>query len=360
MQLGIIGLPNSGKTTVFNALTGSKYETSPVSGGKLEVLTAVVSVPDSRVDRLSEIYQPRKTTYATVTYHDIGGVDKGVGEGGLGGPLRNALAQVDGFVHVVRVFENESVPHPYTTIEPARDVEIVDSEFLLVDLVTVEKRLERLQDELKKGSQTLDRRANVMETELMQRLQANLEAEKPLRDLDFAADEEKLLRGYGLLSLKPALIVVNLGEHWREPSSILKYEHRNAVVLSLQGQIEAEIAQLSGDDQATFLEEYGIEAPGAARVIQASHQLMQILSFFTVSEDEVRAWSLKVGATAPEAAGVVHTDMQRGFIRAEVTPFDDFIALGSEAEVKAKGKLRVEGKDYVVRDGDIVRVRFNV
>ncbi len=361
MQLGIIGLPNCGKTTIFNALTGSNYQADAVSSGKLEVFTAVVNVPDPRVDILSEIYQPKKTTYATVTYNDIGGLDKGIGEGGLSGPMRNALAQVDGYVHVVRVFEDDTVPHPYIDIDPARDVEIIDTEFLLVDLITVERRLERLEDELRKGSQSLDKRANAFETELMSRLKDQLEAERPLRDMELTTEEKKMLRGYGLLSLKPVLIVLNMGETWQEPETILSYEYQNAVLLGLQGQIEAEIAQLSGEDRDLFLAEYNIEEPGSARVIQASYNLMHIHSIFTVGDDEVRAWSVPVGATAPQAAGAIHTDLQRGFIRAEVTPFDEFMALGGDmTQVKAAGKMRIEGKEYVVKDGDIVTVRFNI
>ncbi len=357
MQLGIIGLPNSGKTTVFNALTGSSHETGAVTSGKQEILTAVVSVPDERVGRLSEIYKPKKTTYATVVYNDIGGLDKGAN---ISGPLRNALSESDGFLQVVRVFNDETVPHPYVSIDPVRDIEILDSEFMLTDLITVEKRLERLQEELKKGGQSLDKRANAVETTLMQRLKEQLEQDAPLRDLDLTKDERKSLRGYGLLSLKPMVIVLNMGEEWQDPASIVTYDHKQSAVFGLQGQIEAEIAQLMGEDREMFLEEYGIEEPSASRVIQASYELMQILSFFTVGDDEVRAWSLPIGATAPEAAGVIHTDLQRGFIRAEVTAYDDFIELGSESAVKAKGKMHIEGKDYVVKDGDILRIRFNV
>ncbi len=359
MELGIIGLPNSGKTTVFNALTGNNLETAAVSSGKLEITPSTVSVPDPRIDRLAAIFQPKKTTYATVTFTDIGGLDKGIGEGGLTGPLRNALAQADGFVHVLRAFEDDTVPHPYVTIDPARDLETIDGEFLLVDLVTVEKRLERLQQELKKGG-TVDKRANAIETELMERMKTQLEDEKPLRDLEMSDEERKLIRGYGLLSLKPVIIVVNMGETWQDPASVINYPHQNALVTGLQGKIESEIAQFEGEDREMFLAEYGIEEPSSARIVHDSYRLMSIQSFFTVGPDEVRAWSVRVGATAPEAAGVIHSDLQRGFIRAEVTPYTDFIALGSMVEVKAKGKMRMEGKEYIVQDGDILNIRFNV
>jgi hypothetical protein len=361
MQLGIIGLPNSGKTTVFNALTGSNLETSGVSSGKLEVSTAVVNVPDPRVDLLSGIYEPKKTTYATITYNDIGGLDKGISQGGLSGPLRNALAGADGFVHVVRVFEDEKVPHPYETVDAQRDVETIDGEFLLSDLITVEKRLERLAEELKKGGQNLDKRANAVETELLTRVKNHLETEKPLRDLGLSQEEQKALRGYGLLSIKPIVLVLNLGDEWQEPESLVSYDHQNAILLGLQGQIEAEIAQLSDEDKEVFLDEYKITEPGSARVIRASYSLMHTQTFFTVGPDEVRGWSVKIGATAPEAAGVIHSDLQRGFIRAEVTPYEDFMALGGDMnEVKSKGKMRMEGKEYIVQDGDILNIRFNV
>lgn len=358
MELGIIGLPNCGKTTVFNALTGSSLETAAVSSGKLEITPAVVNVPDKRIDKLSGIFQPKKTIYATVTFTDIGGLDKGIGEGGLTGPLRNALAQADGFVHVLRNFEDDTVPHPYETIDPIRDLEIIDSEFLLVDLVTVEKRLERLAQELKKGG-AVDKRANTIETELMQRMKEQLEAEQPLRDMEMGDEERKMIRGYGLLSLKPVIIVLNMGETWQDPTSLITYPHSNALVTGLQGKIEAEIAQLEGEDRELFLSEYGIEEPSSERIVHDSYRLLNIQSFFTVGPDEVRAWTVKVGATAPEAAGAIHSDLQRGFIRAEVTPYEDFIALGSMTEVKAKGKMRLEGKEYIVQDGDILNIRHN-
>ncbi len=358
MQLGIIGLPNSGKTTVFNALTGRQQETGAVSSGKLEVTTAVVNVPDERVDTLSHIFNPRKTTYSTITYADIGGIDKGIGEG-LSGPLRNALAQSDGFLHVVRAFEDDNVPHPYVDIDAQRDLDMIETEFLLVDLVTIEKRLGKLAEELKKGAK-VDKRANAIETELLERLKVHLEDEKPLRDLELNADDRKLISGYGLLSMKPMVVVVNMGETIQPAEELVQYDHAKSIVLGLQGQIEAEIAQLEGEDREMFLAEYEIEKPGSARVINESYRLMNIQSFFTVGEDEVRAWTIPVGATAPQAAGTIHSDLQRGFIRAEVTPYDAMIELGTMAEVKSKGKMRMEGKDYVVQDGDIMNIRFNV
>lgn len=360
MRLGIIGLPQSGKTTIFNALTGQNLPTGFAASGQMEVHTAVMPVPDERVDFLSRLYKPKKTTYATVTYKDIGGIDQGIGEGGISGPLRNELAQVDGFLHVVRVFEDENVPHSQGSINPQRDVEIIESEFLLLDLIAVERRLERLRDEWHKVKSD-ERRQNEIETALMERLHAQLEAEQPLRALeDLTADDLKLIRGYGLLTLKPILIVLNTGEESPDVASLISVSGPKLAAVTLQGEIEAEIAQLSPEDRALFLEEYGIEEPGASRVIRLSYDLLGIQSFFTVGEDEVRAWSLPVGGTAVEAAGVIHTDLARGFIRAEVTAFDDLRELGDMKAVKAAGRQRLEGKNYVVQDGDILTIRFNV
>ena len=357
MRLGIIGLPNSGKTTIFNALTNGSLPTGASTSGQFEIHTAVVNVPDPRVDALKAMYNPKKTTYTQVTYVDIAGLDKGIGEGGLKGQFRNELSGLDGFLHVVRVFEDENVPHPYDTIDAARDVETLDSEFLLTDLVTVETRLERLDAEQKRKGRTMEK-ALVDEIDVMHRLKAQLEDSKPLRDLGMSEEEIKPLRGYGFLTLKPVLIVLNGDENTK--NATLDYDHAMSKVVALQGRIEAELAQLDPEDAAVFMEEYGITELSASKVIRLSYELMNIQSFFTVGEDEVRAWSVRVGATAPEAAGAIHSDLQKGFIRAEVMKYDDLISAGSEAALKQSGKFRLEGRDYVVKDGDIVHVRFNV
>ncbi|MDL1901336.1 redox-regulated ATPase YchF [Anaerolineae bacterium CFX9] len=357
MRLGIVGLPNSGKTTIFNALTRSSLPTGAATSGQFEIHTAVVPVPDARVDRLRAMYNPKKTTYTQITYVDIGGLDKGVGEGGLKGQFRNELAQLDGYLHVVRAFSDENVPHPYETVDPARDIAILDSEFLLADLVMVEGRIERIEAELRRKGRTADKLL-VDEMEVMGRLKAQLEAEQPLRDLGLTEAEIKPLRGYGFLTLKPVLVVVNVGDDGKAPE--VAYPHQKAKVVHLQGRIEAELSQLEPEDAALFMEEYGITELSAERVIRLSYELMEIQSFFTVGEDEVRAWSVPIGATAPEAAGVIHSDLQKGFIRAEVMRYDDLITAGSEAALKSSGKFRLEGREYVVRDGDIVHIRFNV
>jgi ribosome-binding ATPase len=359
MRLGIIGLPNSGKTTIFNALTGSNLETVAVAGGRFEVHTAVVNVPDPRVDRLSALYHPKKTTYTQVTYVDIAGLDKGAAEGGIKGQFRQELSQVDGYVHVVRVFEDDTVPHPYIDIDAARDVEILDTELLLTDMVTVENRIERLQTEMRVKGKNVDK-AIPAEFELMEQMKTHLENEQPLRTFGLTTEQEKGIRGYGFLTLKPVLVVLNMGETAQPPESILTYDYPHTRLAGLQGKIEAEIAQLDDEDAAMFMEEYGIAERSADRVIRLSYELMAIQSFFTVGEDEVRAWSVPIGATAPEAAGTIHSDLQKGFIRAEVMRVEDLLAAGSESALKAAGKMRLEGRDYMVQDGDIVHVRFNV
>ena len=356
MRLGIIGLPNSGKTTIFNALTGSTLPTGAATTGQFEVHTAVVNVRDPRVDKLSAMYRPRKTIYAQVTYVDIGGLEKGIAEGGLKGQLRSELAQLDGFLHVLRAFKDENVPHPYETVDPQRDLDTIDGEFLLSDLVAVETRLEKLAEELKRKGRAVELAINA-ETEVLNRLKAALEESTPLRDLGLTEAEIKPLRGYGFMTLKPALVVLNSDEASKDAT--LTYNHQQSSVVNLQGKIEAELSQLSPEDAVMFMEEYGISELSAAKVIHLSYQLMSIQSFFTVGEDEVRAWSVPIGATAPEAAGAIHSDLQKGFIRAEVMAYDDLIAGGSEAALKASGKFRLEGKEYVVKDGEIVHIRHS-
>ena len=358
MRLGIIGIPNSGKTTIFNALTGSNYETAAVSSGQFEINTAIVTVPDERLSKLSAMYSPKKTVFATINYVDIAGLDKGISDGGLKGQFRNELSQVDGFLHVIRDFESDAVPHPYIDVDPQRDLDTIDTEFLLEDLVTVERRLERINDDIRVKGKKVEA-GYAEEIELLSRLKTQLEADKPLRELDFTAEQAKTLRGFGLLSMKPVLVVVNMGDDAKDVSSIIKYDFKKSAVVGIQGALEAEMAQLDAEDAEMFMEEYGITELSASRVIRLSYELMTIQSFFTVGEDECRAWSVPVGATAPEAAAAIHTDLQRGFIRAEVMDCNDLLEAGSESAVKKVGKMRLEGKEYIVKDGDIMHIRAN-
>ncbi len=352
MKLGIIGLPQSGKTTLFNALTRNNTPTT-ASAGRIEIHTAVVDVPDPRVDRLSGMFKPKKTIYAKVTYADIAGLEAGSAKSGISGQLLNQLAQMDGFIHVVRCFADDNVPHPSGSVNPQRDVESMESELLLNDLIAVERKLERLIEERKKGG--TDKTLNARQTELFEGLHKTLSENKPLRGMDFNAEELKELASFGLLSRKPILIALNLGEGGAAPG--LTVEHAS---VALQGKLEMEIAQLSPEDAVVFMQEYGIEEPSLNRMIRLSYDLLQQQSFFTVGEDEVRAWTVQRGASAQEAAGAIHTDLQKGFIRAEVVAYDDLTSLGSMNEAKAKGKLRLEGKEYPVKDGDIVHIRFNI
>lgn len=355
MRLGIIGLPQSGKTTLFNALTRATQPTGAT--GKIEIHTAVVDVPDKRVDRLSEMFKPKKTIYAKVTYVDIAGLDGSAGKNGISGALLNQLAQMDGFIHVVRAFEDENVPHVRETIDPLRDIAAMDSELVLNDLIAVERKLEHLAEEKKKGAGR-DKALIEREQVLFERLHEALGKEIPLRDVEISAEEEKLFSGFGFLSRKPLLIVLNLSEGQTAPD--IDYPHQRSKVVALQGKLEMDIAQLSPEEAQLFLEEYGIEEPSLNRMIRLSYDLLGLMSFFTAGQDECRAWTVRRGATAPEAAGEIHTDLQKGFIRAEVVAYDDLMELGGMNEAKGKGKLRLEGKEYIVQDGDILNIRFNI
>jgi ribosome-binding ATPase len=360
MRLGIIGLPQSGKTTIFNALTRGNRPTT-TSGGRFDVHTAVVDVPDQRVDRLSALYNPKKTTYAKVTYADIAGIDGSAGKSGLSGALLNQLSQMDGYLQVVRCFEDESVPHPSGSIDPARDIAAMDGELLINDMIVVERKLERLADERRKGAGR-DKALVEREIALFERLNQALADEIPLRQVQVNAEEEKTLSGFGLLTRKPILIVLNLSEGQLPPPAeeLMRGRVVQDPCVPLQGKLEMEIAQLPEDEAKVFLVDYDIDEPGLNKVIRFSYDLLGLQSFFTVGQDEVRAWTLRRGATAFEAAGEVHSDLQRGFIRAEVIGVDELIDLGGLTEARAKGKLRLEGKEYNVHEGEIVHIRFNI
>lgn len=355
MRLGIIGLPQSGKTTIFYALTGGKRTTTS-SGGRFQVNSAVVDVPDGRLEALSEHFRPAKTIHTKVTYVDIAGLD-GIASDAISGVLLNQLTQVDGFLHVVRTFEDPGVPHSLGMIDPERDIAAMDAELLLNDLISVERKRERLVEERRKGGGR-EKMEIEREISLFEQLLQMLSEDKPLRDVEFSSEELKILSGFGFLTLKPVLVVLNLGEEQSAP--LLVYDHHKSDVVDIKGKLEMEIAQLPPEDAKIFLQEYGIDEPSRTRVIRLSYKLLGLLTFFTIGLDEVRAWALPVGATAYQAAGEVHTDLQRGFIRAEVINWDDLISLGNLAEARAKGKLRLEGKGYPVQDGEVLQVRFSV
>jgi GTP-binding protein YchF len=361
MRLGIIGLPQSGKTTIFNALTRGDQPVT-MSGGRIEVRTAVVDVPDPRVERLTALFHPQKTTYAKVTYADIAGLEGSDGKmtndrKDISGQLLNQLSQMDGFVHVVRCFDNPSVPHPAGSLDPQRDIVSMDNELALNDLISVERKLERLAEE-KKKSGGRDKATIEREMALFERFQTTLAGGTPLRDIAIDAEQEKLLSGFGLLTLKPVLIVLNLADGQTPPE--IEYRHHTSAIVPLQGRLEMELAQLSPEDAELFKSEFGIQELGLQRVIKQSYDLLGLQSFFTVGEDEVRAWTVRSGASAWEAAGAIHTDLQKGFIRAEVIGNAELLELGGLVEARARGRLRLEGKDYIVQDGEIMHVRFNL
>ena len=352
MKLGIIGLPQSGKTTIFNALTRGNTPTT-ASAGRIEIHNAVVDVPDPRVTKLSAMFNPKKTIYAKVTYADIAGLETGSAKSGISGQLLNQLSQMDGFLLVVRGFDNDSVMHPSGSVDAKRDAESMLSELLLNDLIAVERKMERLVDERKKGG--TDKALNEKQTVLFTRLNEALNNNIPLRKLEYSAEELKELSSFGLLSRKPVLVVFNMSEGQAAPEMDL-----DTPSVALQGKLEMEIAQLSAEDAEMFMQEYGIKELSLSRMINLSYDLLRVQSFFTVGEDEVRAWETKRGATAQESAGEIHTDLYRGFVRAEVVAYEDLISLGSMNEAKAKGKFRLEGKEYLVKDGDIMHVRSSL
>ncbi len=388
MQIGIIGLPLSGKTTIFNALTRGQAQTAAFSSGKLEVHTAVVDVPDARLAALAAMFNPRKVVRAQVQYNDIAGLARGIGEnreasrrgGGMDGnssteftlrnegltaSLLNQIAQNDALLYVIRAFVDANVPHTESafsiegTIDPARDLQTLETELILSDLGIVERRSGRLKATMLKGGSTpKEREGYAREQAVLEKLKPQLEAGKPLRDLALSDDETRAVKNYALLTLKPTVIVFNIGE--TKPSQLPKRAQPHTLTVALQGKLEMELAQMSPDEAREFLKEYGIDEPGLNKMIRLSYQLLGVHSFFTVGEDECRAWTIPVGAPALDAAGTIHTDLARGFIRAETIACADLIACGSMAEARKRGVLRLEGKEYAVKDGDVLTIRFNV
>lgn len=360
MEIGIIGLPLAGKTTVFNAVTRSNAQTGAFSSGRCQVQTAVVEVADPRVEALAALFKPRKTTRAHVQFNDISGVSKGAAEGaGLDPQVLNALSKCDALLQVVRAFGDPDVPHPEDSVDPARDLEALRLELIISDLAIVERRIERLEAGLRRGP--VDRRAaQEAELALMRRLAAALETGQLIVDVEMSDEERTLIRGFQFLSAKPAMVVVNEDEAAAERDLSWTNHHRQTDALTLKGALEMEIAQLPPEEMSAFLASYGITEPGLSLMVRRCYALLGVMSFFTVGEDEVRAWTVRRGATAVEAAGAIHSDLARGFIRAEVISYEDMIACGTLAEARKRGKLRLEGRDYAVQDGDILNIRFNV
>ena len=358
MKVGIIGLASAGKSALFQLLTGAG---APPQGGRPEPRLGIARVSDPRVEALAALFHPKKTTHATVEYVDVPGVAKGEGSALVDLP---ALRGVDALVHVVRAFDSDVAPHPDGSVDALRDAEMLDLELILADLSAVDRRLERLDANIKKANKAED----VAERVVFLKLKQALEAERPLRAVDFSEEERRRLRNYSFLSEKPILLAVNLGEdRIREAGAFLEAsglkafaERPRTAVVAVSAPIEAEMAQLPAEDAKAFRADLGLEEPGLDRVIRTSYALLGLVSFLTTGEDECRAWTIRQGTRAPQAAGAIHSDIERGFIRAEVASFEELMAAGSFAACREAGTLRLEGKDYLVRDGDVINFRFNV
>jgi len=362
MQVGIVGLPLSGKTTIFNALTQSKARTGAGGSSRDTQHSAVVDVAYPRVDTLSAMFKPRKTTRAQVQFTDLSGAGSGGDARGLDQAIITSLIRCDALALVVRAFDSEYVPHPSGQVDPQRDLASLLLELILSDLAIVERRIERIGTELKKASAS-ERAPLVLERDLMQRFSTALENETPIADLELSPEEERLIRarGFQFLTAKPRMVIVNTDED-DDPDRDMDWAngHRRSAAMALKGSLEMEIAQLPPDEMLQFLSEFGLKEPGLHRLVREAYSLLGLMSFFTVGEDEVRAWTVRRGATAQQAAGAIHSDLARGFIRAEVVSYEDLISTGSLLEARSTGRLRLEGKEYLVQDGDILNIRFNV
>jgi hypothetical protein len=362
----ITGLPFAGKTTLFNLLTGQRIATGTFAGAEAETNVGVAKVPDERIDQLVPLFKPKKTVYAEITYRDLG-LAKGSGAGeGISTKKLGDLRTSDAVLHVVRAFRDATVPHPEGSVDPQRDLATLELELILADHSVVEKRIERLEGEIR-SARAGEREPKERERALLERCLASLDAERPLRDLDLDADDAKLVRGYRFLTLMPQLVVVNLDEaDVADPEKVLASlraaasRHGRTAVVYVCAKLEAEIAELAPDEAAAFRAEAGLHEPALERIVRATYDLLGLISFFTVGPDEVRAWTITKGTNAQQAAGTIHSDLERGFIRAEVTKWDDMLRAGSEAEAKRQALTRTEGKEYQVADGEIAHVLFSV
>ncbi len=363
LKCGIVGLPNVGKSTLFNALTSAKALAANYPFATKDPNVGMITVPDPRLDKLAELVQPQKVQPTTIEIVDIAGLIKGASQGeGLGNQFLANIREVDAIVHVVRCFENDNVVHVDGNVDPIRDKEVIDTELLLKDIETVEKRMDKFKKQAKSG-----KKEDKKYVEIAEKILSHLESENPARSLELEEDGQALLQDLFLLTAKPILYVCNVdedsvntgNEHTERFKEFVKDE--NAEVILISAEIEADIAHLeSKEERQEFLEEMNLSEPGVNKLIRACYQLLNLITYFTAGEKEVRAWTIEDGWKAPQAAGVIHTDFEKGFIRAEVIKYDDYVNLGSESAVKEVGKMGVEGKEYLVVDGDIMHFRFNV
>jgi GTP-binding protein YchF len=363
----ITGLPYVGKTTLFNLLTGGHASTGAFAGAEAETNVGVAKVPDERVDRLAALFKPKKTTYAEVMYRDLGLAHSNKEKGeGISPQKLGDLRSSDAILHVVRAFRDPSVPHVDTTVDPVRDLGSLELELLFADHAVVERRLKNMEGELR-SAKGAERETRERERAVLEKAIAALDAETPLRDLAFDEEERKAIRGFRFLSLQPQLVVANIDESdVADPEKVLAplraaaAKHKAMAVVPVCAKLEAEIAELPADEAAAFRADLGVKEPALHRVIQATYELLGLISFFTTGDDEVRAWTIAANTPAQQAAGAIHSDLERGFIRAEVIRWDELLAVGSEANAKKAGIMRTEGKQYLVADGDCLHVLFNV
>jgi GTP-binding protein YchF len=366
INIGIIGLPQSGKTAVFNALTRGKADTISHAADGLSPHIGVARVPDPRLKALDELLHPKKLVPAEARYMDVGASVKSLAlDKGIGGELLNQLSAVDTLICVVRAFPDETVPHPEGSLDVKRDFDTLNLELVFSDLAIMERRLEKLEISLK-GAKPQERQGFLQEKDILMRFKADLENDKPIRELELEPAAARLISNYQFLTAKPLLIVVNIGEEQLPEAASLEadlnrqYAGSKCRVITLCGKLEMELAQMEEDEAKEFRADFGIKEPGLERTIKMSYELSDLISFFTIASNEVRAWSIRKGTTAVKAAGKIHTDMEKGFIRAEGIGFDDLVKCGSIAEAKKQGLLRLEGKDYVIQDGDVITFLFNV